>query len=240
MTKWMACVASLALALLSAWTSQERAEEQRPRSTVAAPQNDKEWRRLHEQFLARARRGGVELLFLGDSITFGWRGQPAWKRDFEPLGAANFGIGGDQTQHVLWRVENGELEGIDPKVVVLMIGTNNLGRDSAEETALGVQALVEEIMRRKPDARILLLGVFPRGHKPTDSVRTKVRTLNRLISPLDDGGKHVRYLNVGERFLEPDGTISKAIMPDYVHLTREGYDRWAAAIGPALRELMCR
>src|SRR5262245_40480610 len=130
------------------------------------------WMKRHEGFVEEAKKGGIDVLFLGDSITDAWRnfnaqnmrgGKRVWEKHFAPLKAANFGIGGDQTQHVLWRLQNGELEGIQPKVVVLMIGTNNVGRDSAEQIAEGITAIVREIHKRSPSTKVLLLGVFPRG-----------------------------------------------------------------------------
>src|SRR5205807_2434444 len=140
---------------------------------------------------------------LGDSITDGWRGggQEVWKKTFEPLKAANFGIGGDRTEHVLWRLQNGELEGINPKVAVLMIGTNNTGSNSVEQIADGIKAIVAEIHHQKPHTKILLLGVFPRSPKAADPVRQKIKDVNNIIATLDDGGKTVRYLDIGAKFL---------------------------------------
>src|SRR5439155_4166309 len=122
-----------------------------------------------------AKRGGVEVLFLGDSITDAWGGEghgrgatgsKIFEEEFVPLKTANFGIGGDRTEHVLWRLQHGELKGIQPNVVMLMIGTNNTGSNSAEEIAAGITAIVKEIHQRSPTTKILLLGVFPRGEKP--------------------------------------------------------------------------
>lgn len=192
---------------------------------------------MHEPFLRRGRQGAVNLLFLGDSITQGWQGQPAWAAEFAPYTAANFGVPGDQTQQILWRVENGELQGIHPKLVVLLAGTNNLEHDTAEDVASGIRAIVGELERRKPDTTILLLGIFPRGHSPADPLRAKVRAVNRQIEPLGDG-RRVHYLDIGERFVAPDGSISSTVMPDYLHLSKDGYDRWASAIRSAVRKLM--
>src|SRR5205823_5263650 len=131
----------------------------------------------HDTFVQIAKRGGVDVLFLGDSITDAWGGDghdpraagaAIFKEEFVPLKTANFGIGGDRTQHVLWRLQNGELEGIQPKVVMLMIGTNNSnGRDNtAEEIADGIKAIVKEVHKHSPRTKVLLLGIFPRGPKP--------------------------------------------------------------------------
>ena len=121
---------------------------------------------LHEKFLAEAKQGKIDLLFLGDSITQGWHDNAVWKRFYGPRHAANFGIGGDRTEHVLWRLQHGEVDGIHPRVVVLMIGTNNSGDNTSGEIVAGIKAIVDELRKRLPDSKILLLGVFPRGQKP--------------------------------------------------------------------------
>ena len=210
----------------------------------------------HEKFVEQAKKGGIDVLFLGDSITAGWagNGKDVWKERYEKLNAANFGIGGDRTQHVLWRIENGELDGaIKPKVIVLMIGTNNTGSDDAERIAEGVTKIVKTA-QAKTGAKILLLGVFPRGitekqaeeskdpkkianAKQTPMQREKITRINEIISKLDDG-KTVRYLDIKDKFLAPDDTLSPDIMPDYLHLTKPGYVLWADAIDPLLKEMM--
>jgi lysophospholipase L1-like esterase len=210
----------------------------------------------HEKFVEQAKKGGINVLFLGDSITAGWagNGKDVWKERYEKLNAANFGIGGDRTQHVLWRIENGELDGaIKPKVIVLMIGTNNVGADDADKIAEGVTKIVKTA-QAKTGAKVLLLGVFPRGitekqaaeskdpkkiaaAKNTPMNREKIARINEVISKLDDG-KTVRYLDIKDKFLAADGTLSPDIMPDYLHLTKPGYEIWADAIDPLLKEMM--
>lgn len=192
----------------------------------------------HERFLKRGQEP-AQVLFLGDSITAGWgnRGKETWKKRYEPLQAANFGIGGDKTQNVIWRIDNGELDQIRPKVVVLMIGTNNASAWAPEETAAGVTTIVEKIKQKLPESKILLLGIFPRGEKPDDARRQKNIQVNEIISKLDDG-KTVRYLDIGKTFLQPDGTLSKEIMYDFLHLTEKGYEMWADAIQPLLDEML--
>ena len=205
---------------------------------------DAGWLKRHEGFVAEAKQGGIELLLLGDSITDAWRGakqKELWDRHFAPLKAANFGISGDRTQHLLWRLKNGEFEGLAPKAVMLMIGTNNIGQKNPEEpqsAAAGVRAIVKEIRERSPSTKILLLGVFPRGEKPDDPIRAKVKAINDDIRALGDDGKAVRYLDIGAAFLQPDGTISKEIMPDFLHLSPKGYALWAEAVAGPLKELM--
>jgi lysophospholipase L1-like esterase len=192
----------------------------------------------HEEFLAVAKKGEADVLFLGDSITEGWRGagKDVWAKHFAPLKAANFGIGGDRTQHVLWRIDNGELDGIKPKVVVLMIGTNNSHADVSDHIAAGVKAVVAGIRAKLPETKVLLLAVFPRGAKPNPQ-REKLAAVNKEIAGLDDG-KTVRYLDIGPKFLTADGTLEKEIMPDYLHLSPKGYAIWAEAILPLLGEML--
>lgn len=198
----------------------------------------------HDKFVGIAKEGKTQLLFLGDSITAGWagNGKEVWAKSFAAHMPANFGIGGDRTQHVLWRIQNGELEGIKPKAVVLMIGTNNAGQDSAEGIAKGVTAIVSTIREKQPQAKILLLAVFPRGEKPSTAEkpnpgRDKLKQVNDIIAKLDDG-KNVFFLDIGAKFTQPDGTLTKEIMPDFLHLSPAGYQIWADAITPKLSELM--
>ncbi len=196
---------------------------------------------LHEKFVKEAREGKANLVFLGDSITAGWGRQPAiWEEAFGKYTPLNFGIGGDRTQHVLWRIENGELEVIRPKAVVLMIGTNNAGTDSAEDIARGITTIVDTIKSKQPQAKILLLAVFPRGEKPTGKMgiaNEKLKKVNEIIAKLGDG-KTVHYLDIGGKFPVVDGALSAEAMPDFLHLSESGYRIWADAIGPKLAELM--
>jgi lysophospholipase L1-like esterase len=191
---------------------------------------------LHKKYVERAKQGNVDLVFLGDSITQGWNNNEVWQRYYGARNAANFGIGGDRTQHVLWRIQNGEFEGISPKLIVLMIGTNNSGSDSPDEIAQGVTAIVKELQEKLPQTKILLLGVFPRGEKP-GAIRERLASVNHQISKLDDGS-HVKYLDIGKSFLNEDGTISKDVMPDYLHLSLKGYRIWADAIEPTIWSML--
>jgi lysophospholipase L1-like esterase len=195
----------------------------------------------HQRFVKTAQEGNADLLFLGDSITAGWNGKKAiWDKAFGQYKPANFGIGGDRTQHVLWRITNGELDGIKPKTVVLMIGTNNSGSDSAEGIAKGVTVIVETIRAKQPQAKILLLAVFPRGDRPSGKLgltNEKLKQVNAIIAKLDDG-KNIHFLDIGSKFPQPDGALTKEVMPDFLHLSAAGYQIWADAIGPKLTELM--
>lgn len=203
------------------------------------------WVKRHEGFVEEAKKGGFEVLFQGDSITDGWRNGAAkkiWDATFAPMKAANFGISGDRTQHVLWRLQNGEFEGITlPKVVVLMIGTNNIGQKDPEPPAsaiAGVDAILKTIHKKSPMTKVLLLGVFPRSEKPDHPHRAMVKEINTAIAKFDDGGKTVQFLDIGEKFLQPDGTLTKDIMPDFLHLSEKGYQIWADAIKEPLAALL--
>ena len=201
----------------------------------------------HESYVARAKQGGVDLLFLGDSITAGWLwgkgGLNIWNKFMRRVSAADFGIGYDRTQNVLWRIEHGELEGIKPKVVVLLIGTNNAGnedngkpRNTTPEIVEGVTAIVHELRTRLPESKILLFGIFPRGEK-NDPVRDQVKAVNEQLAKLDDG-KMVKFMDIGFRFLEPDGTLPRKIMPDLLHPNEQGYQIWSDAMAGTLDPLL--
>ncbi|HVU23462.1 MAG TPA: GDSL-type esterase/lipase family protein [Opitutus sp.] len=207
------------------------------------------FREKHERNVARAKEGGIDLLFMGDSITDFWRneGKPgvqnpgfAGKAVFDKywgnLRTGNFGISGDTTQGVLYRLHDGEGEGFSPKAIMLMIGTNNAGNCSSAEIAEGVGAIVLEMRKDFPEAKILLLGIFPRGD-PNDGLRKVVYAVNPIIAKLDDG-QHVFYRDIGDKFLDADGRIPADVMPDGLHPTEKGYEIWAAAVKDTLAELM--
>ena len=225
------------LVLLFAFAS-HAAETKTNSATTPAPR-DKKWVVRHDGFVEIAKKGDVDLLFLGDSITDGWRGRgkEVWEKNYAPLKAANFGIGGDRTEHVLWRLEHGELDGIKPKLAVLMIGTNNLRGNTDEEIAEGNKAILDAIHKLSPDTKVLLLGIFPRSEKADNPFRARIKHINSLISKFADG-KTVKYLDIGDKFLEPDGTLPKSIMPDSLHPNAKGYEIWAEAIEPSVREMM--
>ncbi|MCZ6795575.1 MAG: platelet-activating factor acetylhydrolase IB subunit [Planctomycetota bacterium] len=196
--------------------------------------------RRHESFNERVRQGGVDVVFVGDSITQGWEGagRDVWSKYYGARRAVNLGIGGDRTQHVLWRLDHGNVDGISPKVAVVMIGTNNSGgdRNPASEMVDGVTAVVETLRARLPETRILLLGIFPRGERFNDQ-RGKILQVNQTISKLDDG-EFVHYLDIGHRFLEKDGSLDRKIMPDFLHLSPHGYEIWASSIEETLARLL--
>jgi lysophospholipase L1-like esterase len=206
-------------------------------NTRSSPIN---WLARHEGFVAEAKRGGIDLLFLGDSITDAWRsrGSNVWHKFYAPRHAANFGIGGDRTQHVLWRIQHGELEGLSPKVTVLMIGTNNSRNDQPEDIAEAIKLIVKEIRARCPRTKVLLLAVFPRNTRndTPEQIATN-RKVNEIIAKLDDG-KAVRFLDINKVFLGPDGKVPATIMPDFLHPNEHGYKLWADAMEPTLAQMM--
>ncbi len=197
------------------------------------------WYQMHAADVAIATEGAAPLVFIGDSITEGWNGngQALWEKHFAPLGAANFGIGGDTTQNLLWRLKYGATGNLDPKAVMLLIGTNNFAftQDPPETIAAGVIALVDALTASYPNAKILLMGVFPRGETKNFKFRPGIDRINRIISQLESRDR-VTYLDIHSTLLEPDESLSKAVMPDFLHLSEEGYRRWAHAILPWVSE----
>ena len=186
---------------------------------------------------------GPELVFIGDSITQGWEkeGREVWQRHYAGYHALDLGFGGDRTENVLWRLQHGELDGLAPKVVVLMIGTNNTGHRAEDPvtTAAGIKRLVDEIRQRLPATKVLLLAIFPRGEKPGDSLRDINERVNRIIAGEADG-RSVYFLNINAALTEPDGTLSKEVMPDLLHPNAEGYAIWQREMQPLLQELLGR
>ena len=199
------------------------------------------------QVLQRAKDapGNYDIEFIGDSITQGWesRGSNVWKQFYGKRKVINFGVSGDRTEHVLWRFEQGQLDGIKAKVAVVMIGTNNSGKNkdgtdqySDNDILEGVVAIVNDIRKRQPDTKILLLGIFPRG-KTFSPQRGRLLEINQVLAKLDDG-KHIFYQDFGSQYVESDGTISKDIMPDALHPNEKGYQIWANATECKLKHLL--
>lgn len=200
----------------------------------------------HESFLKRGKEGPIGVLFIGDSITEGWRKAPGvWEEHYGRYQPANFGISGDKTQHVIWRIRNGELDGIDPKVVVMMLGTNNTGDNTGAEIAAADTKIIRMIHERLPRAKVLLLAIFPRGPRRAElqnlaeweKRRDAIDAANARLMKLDNGST-VRYLDIGHVFFGPDGKIPDAIMPDQLHPNEAGYKLWADAMQPLLDEMM--
>jgi lysophospholipase L1-like esterase len=222
---------------------------QPPRTNFAATytQTTQRMGARHEGFVARAQQGDIDLLFDGDSITDFWgtTGKAVFDQYFGAMKVANFAISGDRTEGLLWGLKNGEGQGFSPKAIMLMIGTNNTGTGNTTvlqaatgpEIAEGVGAVVMELRKDFPNAKILLLAIFPRGADPTDAYRQKNEAANKLIAKLHDG-QHVFFLDIGPKFLAADGTLSRDIMPDLLHPNAAGYEIWAEAVKDKLAELM--
>lgn len=198
------------------------------------------WPKRHAQKLAEAK-AGADLVFLGDSITQGWEaaGKEVWAVRYAPRRALNLGFGGDSTQHVLWRLDNGEFDALRPKVCVLLIGTNNVRHSDAtpQEITEGIRAIITRIAAKSPETKVLLLAILPRGADADDPWRKRCEQVNTLLPALADG-KRVHFADIGAQFTASNGTVSKDIMPDLLHLSAKGYGIWAAAIEPKLRELL--
>ena len=195
----------------------------------------------HEGFVERARQGNIDLLLHGDSITDWWvqndENKAMFDKYFANIKTANFAVAGDTTQGVLWGLHNGEGQGFQPKAVMLMIGTNNAGGSTAPEIAAGIGAVILELRSNFPDAKILMLAIFPRG-LPGDAVRDKIAQVNKLIARLDDQ-KHVFFLDIGAKFLDDRGVfLPESFRPDNLHPQAKGYDIWGQAVQATLAELL--
>jgi lysophospholipase L1-like esterase len=204
-----------------------------------------DWAERHAAILALNRTRQPEIVMVGDSITHFWGGDPpsgrrtgaaVWDRVFAGRRVVNLGYGWDRTENVLWRLAHGEIDGIAPGVAVVMIGTNNVGINTPDEIAAGVEAICAAIHRTLPSTRILLLGIFPRGERPNED-RVTLAAVNARIARLD-GRSNVTFLDLGGRFLEPDGRITTEIMYDFLHPTARGYEIWAEAMAPLLTKLL--
>ncbi len=205
---------------------------------VAAKTNgEKWWNGNCERILNDIRKmeGEIDLAFVGDSITARWRGSESWARHWGSYRAVNMGIGGDRTQNVLWRLENGGLDGYKAKLFVVMIGTNNVwGKDpKPEDAAAGVKAVLDLIQARQPQAKILLMSILPTGEKPNPG-RDLRASVNELIKKF--AGDSITYMDIAHKYLQPDGTISKEVMHDFLHLAPKGYDIWAESIQEKVKE----
>lgn len=228
-------VAGLALLPLSGRVLAHSANEPVPRP-------DEGWKRRQASLNERAAEAGAraQVIFLGDSITQGWEGsgKAVWEKYYAGRNAVNLGIGGDRTQHVLWRLDNGNLEGLRPKVAVVMIGTNNSnGEDNTvEQIAEGVAAIVQRLREKLPDTKVLLVAIFPRGENPNPQ-RGKILQVNQILRRLADG-ENVLWADFGHKFVTAQGRIPAELMPDFLHLSTAGYALWAESIEPRLARLL--
>lgn len=222
----------------------------RPPSTLVPCTQDRDWpiydwAKRHAAVSEIVRTRKPALVFIGDSITqmFGGephdRGQPGkevWEKFYGTRNAANLGFGYDFVENTLWRLQHGELKGAVPKVAVVLIGTNNVGNNTPREIVLGIRAILSEIRTLTPQTKILLLAILPRGPKP-DATREKLAQINAQLAKLD-GTNNITFLDTGPMLLQPDGGIAKETMGDFLHPTAQGYTIWAEAMEPTLRKLL--
>jgi lysophospholipase L1-like esterase len=231
----------------AAWVSFGSAQNPVPADKPLA-RSDRNSQIAHEQLLAKARAGRIDVYFLGDSITRRWGGTDYpeflanWKENFFGWNAANFGWGGDTTQNILWRLEHGELDGVNPKVIVILAGTNNVGREPADaakvaDVSRGIKAIVDLCRNKAPRARIILMAIFPRNDNL--AVVPSINQINQNIAKLANG-KTIRFLNINDRLADENGVLVGGVMVDKLHLTVKGYQIWADALKPVLRKILGR
>ncbi|MEI6232611.1 MAG: GDSL-type esterase/lipase family protein [Planctomycetota bacterium] len=221
-----------------------------PSTTVAVTQGRQfpgyDWAKRHAAICATVNERQPKLIFIGDSITHFFGGEPVdigktgtavWKKYYDARSTVDLGYGWDRTENVLWRLREGnELQDTKPKAAVIMIGTNNMDINTVPEIAEGVRLICEQVHQRSEETKILLLGIFPRGPKP-DAKRKKIEEINAILAKLD-GQKNVTYLDIGPKFLDAEGNITKDIMNDFLHPTLKGYGIWAEAMEPTLAKLL--
>ena len=199
------------------------------------------WMKHHADRKAWVKDRKVDLLMVGDSIVFRWgrTGKKVWDEYYAKRNACNIGSSGDRTQHMLWHLQNGGLEGANPKLVLVMIGTNNRGKpeNKGADTAYGILALLKEIHKQLPESKILLMATFPRGKSPTDIGRLRNIQINEIIRTYADD-KIVHWLDIGDVFLDEKGGLIKELMPDGLHPSEEGFKVWAEAMEPHIKKLM--
>lgn len=229
---WLVCTPCLVAAVETATA---------PEAATPAPRDFDWWKQRNDKLNERAKTEQWELAFLGDSITQGWEGhgKDLWEKHYGDRKAVNLGFSGDETQHLVHRIQNGNLAGQSPKLAVVMIGTNNLGnaKHSPADVIEGISLLLDTLKEQTPETQVLVLGVFPRGEAKDDPYREQIRGVNKGVSDLVDW-ETTHFLDIGHVFLEEDGTLSKKIMPDALHLSEEGYKLWAEAIEAKVAELL--
>ena len=231
--------AALGAALMCAALAAALSAEDPPLSTVPQPRADEGGAARQAALLERVRTAAPSpVVFIGDSITEGWEhdGSALWAARFAPRGALNLGSSGDRTEHVLWRLREAPLGRLDPKAVVIMIGTNNVGhgRDDAARTLAGVRAVVDLVRSQVPKATVILFGIFPRGAQ-MNPMRGELLQVNQALArTYASDAERVRVVDIGARFIESDGSIPKSLMPDALHLSAAGYAVWADALAPEL------
>jgi lysophospholipase L1-like esterase len=242
-------VPALLSAVVLAATTLTLAQGPPPRADVPAPRTDKNSQLAHQQLLEKRRQGRIDVYFAGDSITRRWGATDYpellahWRQAFHGWNAANFGWGADLTQHIQWRLTNGELDDVHPKVIVLLAGTNNVGRVGpagaadarVTDVTRGITAIVDVMRAKAPKATIVVMGIFPRNDNI--AVMPVIDRINANLARLANG-RQVRYLNINDRLAGPDGRLREGMMGDGLHPSRQGYQVWADALSPILTELL--
>jgi lysophospholipase L1-like esterase len=237
----MTSIRIFALAALLAGAAHAQTPADQP-----APRTDPNSKLAHEQLLDKAKRGGIDVYFVGDSITRRWGATDYpdflahWKQNFHGWNAANFGWGADSIQNILWRLQNGELDGVNPKVIVVLAGTNNIGRTPPDDAKIaditrGLKAIVDVCRQKAPAATLILTAIFPRNDNP--AVVPGINRINENLARFADG-KKIRYLNVNARLAGADGVLFDGMMADKLHPTLKGYQVWADGLKPIFTELL--
>lgn len=218
-------------------------ETKKTLSVIPEERTEEWWQQRHQQKLAekKALNNDVNLLFLGDSITHSWEdtGAATWQRYYAHLKPLNLGYAGDRTEHLLWRLQNGEVDGLSPKLAIVLIGTNNAGHraEAAEDTADGVKTILDELQNRLPNSKILLLATFPRSKHKNAPMRKRVTASNELVKRFADN-KQIFWLDISQEFLTEDGQVLDTVMHDFLHLGTQQYLVWAEAMKNTISELM--
>jgi lysophospholipase L1-like esterase len=196
------------------------------------------WKERFEKKAAELATATPEVVFLGDSITQGWegKGQNVWHEKISPLKAFNLGYSGDRTEHVLWRIDHGEFDRIKPKLIVILIGTNNVGHGSstAAQTIEGMRRILARLEEKQPQAKILIQAVFPRADKPLQGA---IDEMNKGYEALADQ-KNIFFIDFSKKFLNAEGQLTREIMPDLLHLSATGYEIWAKSVLGKIAELL--
>lgn len=210
-------------------------------AVIPVDRKEKWWHQRYQRNVSakKAQMEKTKLIFLGDSITEGmYVARDSMEKNWGAFHPQEFGIGGDGTEHLLWRLRNGEVDGLNPNVAVVLIGTNNLGDNNSNEIYSGVQAVVQELRKRLPDTKVLVLGLLPRGATSDDPLRIRAKAVNDILSTGIADGKSVFYTDAEKALLQPDGKLSEEVMPDYLHPSAKGYDVLFTAIKPTVDKLL--
>ncbi len=234
------CISSVFFPIKVAFSDNVTITERSRLKDVWAGRGGASWVERHKLIVDRVKKGKVDLIFIGDSIMHNWEtaGKKIWKNYYSGRNTVNMGFGGDRTEHVLWRLTHGEIDGISPKLAVVMIGTNNSGANSSEDIAAGIVKICEILRTKLPKTRILLLAIFPRGEDLDDYQRQVNKNASDIAASELVDDTMIFYLDIGDSFLDDKGMLSKNIMPDYLHPNSAGYKIWAQAMEPLLKKLM--